>query len=106
MNKKARNVCSASHLAEAPLSLSPFYLRRMLRKIVVVIGKRKRENSDVREEGDYEILKMVASRTNVVKSGGTVATVKFRRNSEIATGAHLQSGARVNCTGINQNMSR
>ena len=51
-------------------------------------------------EGDYEILKMVASRTNVVKSGGTVATVKSRRNSEFASGAHLQPGARVNCAGV------
>ena len=61
--------------------------------------EKERENSDVRE-GDYEILKMVASRTNVVKSGGTVATVKSRRNSEIASGAHLQPGARVNCAGV------
>ena len=43
---------------------------------------------------------MVASRTNVVKSGGTVATVKSRRNSEIASGAHLQPGARVNRAGV------
>ena len=103
MNKKARNVCSASHLAEAPLSLllttNAAKDRRSHRK------EKERENSDVRE-GDYEILKMVASRTNVVKSSGTVATVKSRRNSEIASGAHLQPGARVNCTGINQNMSR